>query len=112
MGEDEIPPEMRSEEDSVQQYVREEVSSSLLDFFKPFIAVLPESKRQNMEGLWERDVNVIRSRRRMPLPIGAGQPRDVGPLARVGWILGVMVGIALAFGLLIAGIEALTPLVR
>jgi len=47
----------------------------------------------------------------LPLPIAGARPDDVGKLQRLAWIAGITIGIALAFGALIAGVEALTRLV-
>ena len=48
----------------------------------------------------------------LPLPIGGARPNDVGWLTRLVWIAGITIGIALAFGALVAGVEALTRLIR
>lgn len=45
------------------------------------------------------------------LPLGEARPDDVGWQKRLAWIAGIAIGIALAFGALIAGVEALTRLV-
>jgi DNA-binding CsgD family transcriptional regulator len=47
----------------------------------------------------------------LPLPIGGARPNDVGMLKRLAWIAGIVIGIALAFGALISGVEALTRLI-
>lgn len=47
----------------------------------------------------------------LPLPMGGARPNDVGWLIRLAWIAGVAIGIALAFGALVAGVEALTRLI-
>ena len=47
----------------------------------------------------------------LPLPIGGARPDDVGLLTRLAWIAGIAIGIAFAFGALVAGIEALTRLI-
>ncbi len=47
----------------------------------------------------------------LPLPIAGARPNDVGMLKRLAWIAGITIGIALAFGALVAGVEALTRLV-
>ncbi|MEA3012478.1 MAG: hypothetical protein QOD42_1023 [Sphingomonadales bacterium] len=46
----------------------------------------------------------------LPLPIGGARPNDVGILMRLAWIAGITIGVALAFGALISGVEALTRL--
>lgn len=48
----------------------------------------------------------------LPLPIGGARPNDVGWGKRLAWIVGITIGIALAFGALIGGVEALTRLIR
>jgi DNA-binding CsgD family transcriptional regulator len=48
----------------------------------------------------------------LPLPIGTARPGDLGWLARLGWIFGIMLVIALTFGIFIAGLEALSRLGR
>jgi DNA-binding CsgD family transcriptional regulator len=47
----------------------------------------------------------------LPLPIGGARPNDVGILKRLAWIAGIAIGVALAFGALLSGVEALTRLV-
>jgi DNA-binding CsgD family transcriptional regulator len=46
----------------------------------------------------------------LPLPIGGARPNDVGAWKRLAWIAGITIGVAVAFGGLAAGIEALTRL--
>jgi hypothetical protein len=46
----------------------------------------------------------------LPLPIGGARPNDVGVLKRLAWIAGITIGIALAFGALVGGVETLTRL--
>lgn len=47
----------------------------------------------------------------LPLPIGGARPDDVGWQKRLAWIASITIGIALAFGALVAGVEALTRLI-
>jgi DNA-binding CsgD family transcriptional regulator len=54
---------------------------------------------------WFREV-------RPPLPIWGSRPKDLGARQRLGWIFGVMLLIAFTFGVLLAGLEALTRLGR
>ena len=49
---------------------------------------------------------------KLPLPIGKGKPSDLSPLLRLGWILLLLLLIALAFGIFITGFEALSRLGR
>ena len=44
----------------------------------------------------------------LPLPWGGTRPSNIGPLKRMIWIIVIAIGIALAFGALISGLEALT----
>jgi len=46
----------------------------------------------------------------LPLPIGGARPNDVGWGKRLAWIAGITIGIALAFGALVGGVEALAKL--
>ena len=46
----------------------------------------------------------------LPLPIGGARPDDVGWAIRLAWIAGIAIGIALAFGALVSGVEALVRL--
>jgi DNA-binding CsgD family transcriptional regulator len=46
----------------------------------------------------------------LPLPLGGARPNDVGTLTRLAWIAGIAIGVALAFGALIAGIEGVAKL--
>ncbi len=46
----------------------------------------------------------------LPLPIGGARPNDVGVGRRLAWIAAITIGIAVAFGGLITGVEALTRL--
>ncbi len=55
----------------------------------------------------------LRPRRiRWPLPVRGGRPDDLTALQRLAWILGAMLLIALAFGVFLAGMEALSRLGR
>jgi len=49
---------------------------------------------------------------RLPLPVRGGRPDDLNALQRLGWICGVMLLIAFAFGVFLAGMEALSRLGR
>jgi len=49
---------------------------------------------------------------KLPLPIGKGKPSDLSPFVRLGWILALLVLIALAFGIFVTGFEALSRLGR
>jgi DNA-binding CsgD family transcriptional regulator len=46
----------------------------------------------------------------LPLPMGGARPDDVGWLTLLAWIAGIAIGIAIAFGGLVGGVEALTRL--
>ena len=52
------------------------------------------------------------SRLRLPLPVRGGRPNDLTALQRLGWIFGMMLLIAFAFGVFLAGMEALSRLGR
>jgi hypothetical protein len=55
----------------------------------------------------------LQSRRfRLPLPVRGGRPDDLNALQRLGWIFGMMLLIAFAFGVFLAGMEALSRLGR
>jgi DNA-binding CsgD family transcriptional regulator len=41
------------------------------------------------------------------LPLGSSKPGDLNWLARLAWIVAIAIGVALAFGALVSGIEAL-----
>jgi DNA-binding CsgD family transcriptional regulator len=47
----------------------------------------------------------------LPLPKGGARPDDLGMMTRLAWIAGIAIGIALAFGALIAGVQGLTKLI-
>ncbi len=47
----------------------------------------------------------------MRFPIGGAGPDDLGIWIRLAWIAGITIGIALAFGALITGVEGLTRLI-
>jgi len=49
---------------------------------------------------------------RLPLPIWGGRPSDLSIAIRLGWIFGLILLIALAFGLFVTGFEALSRLGR
>ena len=51
-------------------------------------------------------------RLRLPLPNRGGRPDDLNALQRLGWIFGMMLLIAFAFGVFLAGMEALSRLGR
>jgi DNA-binding CsgD family transcriptional regulator len=46
----------------------------------------------------------------LPLRIGGARPGDLSWAARLAWIVGIAIGVALAFGALVSGIEALVRL--
>lgn len=46
----------------------------------------------------------------LPFPLGGARPNDVGWMRRLAWIAGITIGIALAFGALVSGVEALARL--
>jgi len=48
----------------------------------------------------------------LPSPTRGARPNDVGWQMRLAWIAGIAIGIALAFGGLVGGVEALTRLIR
>lgn len=48
----------------------------------------------------------------LPLPIRGGRPGDLSTAKRLGWIFGLILLIALAFGLFVTGFEALSRLGR
>ncbi|MBX3561463.1 MAG: helix-turn-helix transcriptional regulator [Sphingomonas sp.] len=47
-----------------------------------------------------------------PLPVGGRRPSELGPAWRLAWIFALILLIALAFGLFVAGFEALSRLGR
>jgi DNA-binding CsgD family transcriptional regulator len=47
----------------------------------------------------------------LPLPKGGARPDDLGVMKRLAWIAGIAIGVALAFGALIAGVQGLTELI-
>lgn len=51
-------------------------------------------------------------RLQLPLPVRGGRPGDLNALQRLGWIFGMMLMIAFAFGVFLAGMEALSRLGR
>jgi DNA-binding CsgD family transcriptional regulator len=51
-------------------------------------------------------------RLQLPLPVRGGRPNDLNALQRLGWIFGMMLLIAFAFGVFLAGMEALSRLGR
>jgi hypothetical protein len=51
-------------------------------------------------------------RSKFPLPSREGTPSDLNALQRLGWIMGLMLLIAFAFGVFLAGMEALSRLGR
>jgi hypothetical protein len=51
-------------------------------------------------------------RLRLPLPNRGGRPDDLNALQRLGWIFGMMLLIAFAFGVFLEGMEALSRLGR
>ena len=48
----------------------------------------------------------------LPLPIGTTRPSDLNWIARLAWIVGIAIGVALAFGALLSGVEALVRITR
>ena len=48
----------------------------------------------------------------LPLPIWGSGPGDVGWLKRLAWIIGIVVAIAISFGAMVSGLEAVTRILR
>jgi len=48
----------------------------------------------------------------LPLPIGNNRPGDLSWLMRLVWIVAIAIGVAVAFGGLVSGVEALVRLTR
>jgi len=48
----------------------------------------------------------------LPLPIGNTRPSDLNWLMRLVWIVAIAIGVAVAFGGLVSGVEALVRLTR
>lgn len=48
----------------------------------------------------------------LPLPIGNNRPSDLNWLMRLVWIVAIAIGVAVAFGGLVSGVEALVRLTR
>jgi DNA-binding CsgD family transcriptional regulator len=46
----------------------------------------------------------------LPLPVGGAKPDDLKPWQRLGWAIAIMFGVALTFGIFLAGVEALSRL--
>jgi hypothetical protein len=44
----------------------------------------------------------------MPFPYQGSRPSDLSLLRRLGWIIGIMLAIALVFGMFLAGLESLS----
>jgi DNA-binding CsgD family transcriptional regulator len=51
-----------------------------------------------------------RTRMALPLPLRGTTPNDLTPWQRLAWAIAIMIGIALAFGVFVAGVEALSRL--
>jgi DNA-binding CsgD family transcriptional regulator len=47
----------------------------------------------------------------LPLPFGGARPNEIGWLRRLAWIVGIIIGVAIAFGGLFAGVDALVRLI-
>jgi len=48
---------------------------------------------------------------KLSFPLREARPNDVGWTTRLAWIVGIAIGIALAFGALVTGVEGLTKLI-
>jgi DNA-binding CsgD family transcriptional regulator len=46
----------------------------------------------------------------LPFPMGGARPNDLAWPTRLAWIAGITIGVALAFGALVSGVEALVRL--
>jgi len=64
------------------------------------------------QALFEALPHPRSGRFQLPLPVRGGKPGDLSSLQRLGWIFGVMLLIAFAFGVFLAGMEALSRLGR
>ena len=49
---------------------------------------------------------------RLPLPIWGGRPNDLNTLYRLGWIVAIIVLVALTFGVFLSGLESLSRIGR
>jgi DNA-binding CsgD family transcriptional regulator len=49
---------------------------------------------------------------RLPLPLWDNRPSDLNWLRRVGWIIAIMLMVALVFGMFLAGLESLSRMSR
>ncbi|HTU13120.1 MAG TPA: helix-turn-helix transcriptional regulator [Allosphingosinicella sp.] len=74
---------------------------------------LPVGAMREPQAAFEVAPQPLRPKRfRLPLPIWGGRPGDLNAVQRLTWIFAVMLAIALAFGVFLAGMEALSRLGR
>ena len=73
-----------------------------------YSALVKQGLREEQVGF---DVALPPSAPLLPLPLGGARPNDVGWLKRLIWIVGIVVGVAIAFGGLFAGVDALVRLI-
>jgi len=64
------------------------------------------------QAVFEAVPQLPSQRLRLPLPVRGGRPSDLNVLQRLGWIFGTMLMIAFAFGVFLAGMEALSRIGR
>jgi DNA-binding CsgD family transcriptional regulator len=93
---------------------RRDAATMLADYERrqaggPFIATAPQSVAMREEQSAFDAAAPSRSRAfRVPIPIRGTRPRDFSALQRLGWIVAIMLMTALAFGVFLAGLEALS----
>jgi hypothetical protein len=49
---------------------------------------------------------------KLPLPLWDNRPSDLNWLRRIGWIIAIMLIVALVFGVFLAGLESLSRISR
>lgn len=75
-------------------------------------APFPVGVVREEQAMFEVAPQLRPGRFRLPLSIWGGRPNDLDPVRRLGWIFGIMLAIAFAFGVFLAGMEALSRLGR
>ena len=81
-----------------------------------FVAGMSELRQSGFTGETLRENQAVFRAMQMPrapllpFPIGGARPNDLAWPTRLAWIAGITIGVALAFGALVSGVEALVRL--
>jgi DNA-binding CsgD family transcriptional regulator len=115
----EIAPQLGIEPGSVDQHIKAAMRTLDVPDRRSAARMLAEFEgmaqpalvmREEQKGFEARPVRPAGLR--LPLPFWGVRPADLTPLQRLAWIFALMMAIAFAFGVFLAGLEALSRIGR